>query len=323
MSHLRRRSLLALAIAAVGLMLSGGYAEAEPLRRGAELTLKGSNGYRFYIERSDGFLLVLAVRGELRHQGTLKEAAGAGYVSEVATPNPNGIEAHLGKLGRISVRFKPSGPLHRLPDTSRGCYEARRPGMFVGTIDFNGEHDYTDVKTHRARGRLTLERGDCGTFDRPAGPESEATALRRLVGQTPTGVGLQADHEDRRYAIEFTATAGPGSDLAPEHSTKAARRYFQAVSFGEYRQITVIRAASVASEDPGSFVFNDQLTSFSATPPPPFAGSGSLTRPNDTDAGPWEGSLSVELPGAPHTALAGPGFEAKVNHDGFEAFPGL
>jgi hypothetical protein len=296
-------------------------ASAEPLRRGAELAVKGTNGYWFGLERSDGYVALGAVKGEFRRPGTLKETQGVAYFGKVATPSPNGVEAHLGRLGDISLHFKPTGPLRRLPGTPSRCYEAQRPGVFVGSLHFRGELDYTRIDAHRVSGRLKLERGDCDRFDRFSRP-SLGGGRGSLPGwahaaNLPTEVGLEARSSDRQMGVTFECSEGPGSDLAPENAGKPGRRYFEATTFEKYKGILIIRSAEVASDQPESFVFDDALTTASATPPPPFEGTASLSRATRKKPGPWVGTLAVDLPGAPDTLLAGPSFEANMNYYGY------
>jgi hypothetical protein len=69
------------------------------------------------------------------------------------------MKASFGKLGKVSLHFRPSGKVRRvkIPKT---CLKHRPPvvsarlGTFVGTIKFRGERGYTTVSAHRVKGGI-------------------------------------------------------------------------------------------------------------------------------------------------------------------------
>jgi hypothetical protein len=276
------------------------------------MELRGSDGYGIAFERSGGYLLVNTWSRSAR--------AGVVYFTKVGEQSANGIEAHLGKLGDVSVRFKPTGPVRRLSGYPDGCERTARKGVFLGAIDFHGELDYTQVTTDRANGTLTTSRGDCDTFDRPGTRGRLGAPLGNLV---PTEVGLFANRSDRHQSAHFECSEGQGSDLDPFGPGPPDRRYFEVSASERYRGISIVRLAKASSDDPATFTFNSALTAASVAPPPPFAGTASLTRPNRKAWGSWTGSLNVDLPGAPDTPLAGPGFKANMDFYDYERALGM
>lgn len=306
MSVRRLNTIAAVALCAAAASAAGSAsAVAGEPAHSAEIELRGSHGFRLVFLRTEGYLLIGAGKG----------GVGVLYVSKVREPESDGIQAQLGKLGTISLRFRPAGPAKRLGDRPEGCVETRTRGAFVGRLTFRGELGYTAVDTRRARGSVTASRGDCQSFDR--GPI--ARTLPGFHGRgpvrasgAPRGVGLFANHRDRRYAAHFACSKGGESDLAPEGARDPNRRYFEAAVEQHYRGIAILRMASAASDDPATFTYDEALTSATAAPPPPFSGSAMLARGDRQSEGAWTGSLAVDLPGAPATPLAGPAFTADM-----------
>lgn len=69
-----------------------------------------------------------------------------------AKVEPHSIEADLGPVGEIDVQFEPSGPRERVhASCEKGGSDSFQPGSWVGTIDFEGEEDFTRVTAGRTR----------------------------------------------------------------------------------------------------------------------------------------------------------------------------
>ena len=56
----------------------------------------------------------------------------------------DGIEANLGGLRRLAVRFVPESSYREKPSHCKGRRTTVEEGHFVGRIDFHGEGGYTD-----------------------------------------------------------------------------------------------------------------------------------------------------------------------------------
>ena len=278
-------------------------AAAEPPARIAGFQVRGTNNFEITVIRNDHFFEMVARR----------PGAEAHYITAVAIPAINGIQADLGPLGEISVRFKPVGPRRRLSNLPQGCYRALTRGVFVGKVEFHGEEKFTDAVVNRAKGEVLVSRGDCDTFDRRFWSHPDLT--RRLV---PTEVGLFARHDSNTNAVTFECSEGSGSDLAPIGATDPDRRYFRA-EVGEKRgRLIIFRSVTRASDELSTFTFNNALTSATAAPPAPFAGTATLERESRGQRGSWTGTLTASFPGASNVALAGPGFTAFMNFYQYE-----
>jgi hypothetical protein len=234
------------------------------------------------------------------HDGSpLHSAAVTAYVAR-GTVTPNRIEASFGDLGRIAVRFHPSGRISQ-SKPRRHCKGAdrftTRYGVFLGSVRFTGEDRYVSVHAHRAKGRIRTPRHlhcvsrhirvPAKRDSRPVtGPSSFApTILAALWRQALASTDFLSFQVDGRTLFLAVTEQSKGS--------MAEMRY---------------ALATAPSKD---FVSDDALTSATVTPPPPFDGQGVYSAgPDGTKA--WTGSLSASFPGAPRLPLTGPQFEVTL-----------
>jgi hypothetical protein len=155
-----------------GFALAGASSAAAAPAPVMKFALPGSDGYTLQVKTDGAQTLISASREGQRRSSTY-------YVSESAGEGT--IDAELGALGRIDVRFEPSGET-RTVDRCRGERRAvRRLGVFTGTISFRGENGYTVVEASQAPGSVGPSmRGRCrggGT----AAASSARTAARRQI----------------------------------------------------------------------------------------------------------------------------------------------
>jgi hypothetical protein len=285
------------------LLLAAPAAATEVPRTTAGFQIRGTNDFKITVVRNDRVFAIVAHR----------RGAEARYLTWIGVQAGNGIEAKLGSLGEISVRFKPRGPHRRLPNSPDSCYQTRTRGVFVGKVDFHGEEEFTDGVVSRAKGEVIVSRGNCDTFDRPF--RSRPVLTKGLV---PTEVGLFAIHNSKTYEASFECSEGPGSDLAPIGATDPDRRYFQAGVAERRGRISIYRSIKSVSDEPSTFTFNNALTSATATPPVPFTGTATLERDSRKERGSWTGTLSASFPGASNVALAGATFTATMDFYRYE-----
>lgn len=239
---------------------------------------------------------------------------------------PDSISASFGELGRIAVRFRPSGrEVHAT--RKAGC---KRPndaviaklGSFAGKLSFRGEGGYTSVEARRAPGRsvdLTAllacvlgvsPRADA-TLPAPRAPLG--IRLPEVVAQRGGGPGVPS--------APTHPSGGPRSTtLVADRKEALARLIFAAQVRGEGRprflaadqasagSIGIVRIASVRGAA-REFSFDDSLSSGTVEPPPPFRGSAELRR-GPRNAKSWSGTLSVSFLGAPDVPLTGAPFGA-------------
>jgi len=238
------------------------------------------------------------------------------------------IAASFGELGRVALRFRPSGrDVHAT--RKAGC---RKPngaviaklGSFEGRLSFRGEGGYTSVEARRVPGRsvdltalLACVLG-VSPKDGAALPQSHAPLGIRLPGlvaqrggsggpgvpSTPThpsggprSTTLVADRKEALARLVFAAQVQGGG-----------RPRFLAVDQASVGSIGIVRLAYVRGAA-HELSFDDSLSSGAVQPPPPFRGSAELRR-GPHDAKSWSGSLAVSFLGAPDVPLAGAPFGA-------------
>lgn len=297
------QAFLFLAVAAsVALFLGSGTARgAQP--QSASFSLRGSNGFVVDVTSQGDEVTVIASErwapvatfgpsGRPRSAGT-GNGASTIYTAPAKAAGPEAVEAALGELGRIAVRFRPSG--RRVVSTARqACGRpgrvVRRLGVFVGTISFKGEGGYTTVAATSARGSV-------GTPLPPGCETPGSTSGAALASSIPTGPpagGAVLNAVDPRTGSKFRAAPGAGGVV------------FRAwVAERKADGVTVVRRAR-AGAPASAFRFNRPLTWAAVTPPAPFSGTARFAA---RAGAPWRGSLRVTFPGL-SVPLTGAGFRA-------------
>ncbi len=211
------------------------------------------------------------------------------------------IEASFAGLGRIAVRFRPSGRIVKSPRRRR-CRGAHRftsrLGVFVGRVRFTGEGRYVAVRAHRVKGRIRSPlRLHCAS----RGPRrASAKRYARPVGSGP-GFSfnvLQAGQREALAATEFLAFQ------------VGARALYFAIREESRGEMAVVRYA-MAMAPSRSFAQNEALTAAKLDPSRPFAHAGHYVATADGTKA-WGGNLSVAFPGVPRFPLAGPQFWVRL-----------
>lgn len=164
---------------------------------------RGDSEYRFDLKTRQGYdvsvvavgsivgLVVTAARDA--HPSKSRPGVRAGAATAYLTRGdvrPGHIEASFGALGRVAVRFRPSGrvskskPRHHCKGTD---HFTSRLGVFVGRVSFTGEDRYVSLRAHRAKGRIRspLRLRCAGQFLRRNGRQ-EARPVRDLPSFSPT-----------------------------------------------------------------------------------------------------------------------------------------
>jgi hypothetical protein len=246
----------------------------------AEFSRKASNGFSILFEINRGKASLTARSGEgaaiYRGKGSLVDGR---------------IRFGLGKLGRISVRFKPDGSVDRLrpPKSCKGREQVVRSGAFVGSIKFRGESGYTRLNARRVHGTMAPPR----SWKCPDTPDRHFGNAASL----PAVLGAYTPHS------QVVLIAMGGSELLPI-------RFFIAGTSERQGALRISRSALVEGK-PASFVVLEDLSSATISPPKPFAGSASFKR-NADGSTEWSGALGVALPGVESIALTGPTFTADL-----------
>jgi hypothetical protein len=258
--------------------------------------LKTRQGYEVTVIAVRGIVVLEVARTRSDVSASLRRGrAVTAYVAH-GTVTPGRIEATFGRLGRVAMRFHPSGRVVR-PEPSRHCRSVqltRRFGVFAGSVRFTGEGHYIAVHAHRARGLVRGPRKfDCATrsfhsdpkrLSRPAGhwPKSTPTILAAFWRHVVSSTDFFSFQVGKK-TLYLTVTEESKGSMA------------------EVRYAAVIAPSE-------TFVFDDALTSATVKPPAPFHGRGSYAAaPDGTKS--WTGSLSVSLPGEARFPLTGSQFE--------------
>lgn len=213
-----------------------------------------------------------------------------------------GIVARFGELGRIVLRFVPSG---RPTEETAGPHCHGRPalsweGVYIGTVELRGRYGFRPFhdRSFRTEGSFTKRpRRVCHEPGENRPPRSHGNGVRLWAGACD-GRRLNVEGERPRAAAKEE-----GLELAA-YSAHARLRD------GRVEVSQDINAWAA----PETFSFDEALTTATVTPPAPFHGTGTLVRrPNGSTT--WTGTLSATLLGK-QVSLAGPAFES-----GLGSFP--
>jgi hypothetical protein len=282
--------LLLAALAAAGLAASAvasakpGYFTV-PAERIRQLTVKGTHGFRITITRIAGRVELTASNG----------TTAAIYVVRSAKIPMNRFEATFPGLGEVSVRFHPSGRVHREPGFCERRPSFRQSGIFSGTIRFEGEQGFTRINVDSASGFVFRSfkevcKGSRGS-DSEVPPDYLLEEKARSQGGTTVFVAMKS------------------SDAS---SPDPSARYFASHWERQYGMLSVGVVSAQADRDTfatGGSLFRPE--SATLTPPSPFSGTASFRASPGTLAQ-WEGTLAVELPGVGSVPLTGSQFRPKL-----------
>jgi hypothetical protein len=252
-----------------------------------------SNGYKMTVAGYDATAVVTAAK-----PGRSRDRAWSTYIAR-GKVSPTAIDASLGALGHVGMRFHSSGGV-TYGKRHKHCIGADRytiqPGVFVGSLRFRGEGGYTSAKVHRVKGKVVTPRFlKCldSFFE-----EFERTRHRKPTVEKPRVTRLSAFMRSGLTAVLFgvSESGGKAGYLAEIEQTVG--------SLGVFRGV-------FAHASPATFAFDNALGFAGVTPPPPFSGSGSFQRePTGTKS--WTGPLTVSFPGAPNVPLTDPRFKTQL-----------
>jgi hypothetical protein len=264
---------------AVGLVVTGAVLLAGPGAASAsfdfsQIDLKATNGYSVRIVGNNQPYPFGA--GNFVGLSTHKNHAYASYdTGGVSTAKH--LQADLSPYGTIDVNFHPQKTTHP-PLNGPHCtgdYKQIK-GVWKGTIDFEGENGYTKLHVTSADGKHVVNSEKC-----------------------------QGGHTKHGYVELSAQTAGATftTDLRKKDGATPEFSFFSSQFLGS---MSIFRTADVHGTK-SMFSFASNYSHAKVTPPAPFTGNGSFTSPSL-----WTGSLQVDLPGAPNTVIAGPGWAATL-----------
>jgi hypothetical protein len=214
-----------------------------------------------------------------------------------------GVVARFGKLGQIDLAFEPSGPPSERPlSFCHGGKALTWEGVFTGTVVIRGRYGFPSFRdrSFRTKGSLTHRpRWVCQLPTEFEPPPSQHGNRVRLWAGACDGRGVSVESERPRAAAN--------SDQPPEPISYSASASLRIGRVQVEQSIT--RSAA-----PGTFTFDEALTTATVGPPAPFHGNATLVRAADGSTT-WSGTLSARILGR-RIDLAGPAFQS-----GLESFP--
>jgi hypothetical protein len=260
--------------------------------RDLQFGLTGAHGYRIAVEGRGSTAAITVSR---RHTMAITT-----YIAR-AKVSATGIRADFAGLGRVAVRFHPSGGA--TAGASRGGCKGPdhftfRRGFFRGRVDFDGEGGYTSAHVRRVRGTVTSPLAlNCSGPPHRLPPPGEGS----LFG----GRG----HAKIAYLQAESKSALGGTSLIAADIRGRKALYFATAEQSE-GQVAVSRIA-FALASPLTFAFDNSLSTAGLTPPPPFSGTATFQH-NPDGSKSWTGSLAISFPGAEDVPLTGPQFTTRL-----------
>jgi len=217
------------------------------------------------------------------------------------TVTPGRVQASFGDLGRVAMRFLPSGQIS-LSKPLRHCNGASlyksRLGVFAGSFQFKGENGYISVHAHRAKGAI---RDSLAPHCVRQGPRGPAQSVARSSGDGFQSIEPESLAASWRHGVSSASFAAIGF-----------RKDILYLTFAEQSEGALAKIRFAFTSGPAKALsINDALTQARVTPPAPFKGTGTYrAAPDGTTT--WTGALSVNFPGAGHFPLTGPLFETEL-----------
>jgi hypothetical protein len=216
------------------------------------------------------------------------------------------VRARFGSLGRLSLRFLPSGRM-RKDDPQGGCeggMETTEYGRFVGHLGFRGKGNYFHISS--AKGNAYLAHSPRLRCEKGQAEESPPRSLRKYVAPTPLFPDddsialLYSSARDHGRYVGITAMHQEGSPPGADVQLGIVEpRHGMAIGHGVF--LNGPRGTLLTSL-PGVHPATATLA-----PPPPFYGEAAYSEASDA----WTGTLGVELPGL-RLPLTGPRFHVHL-----------
>jgi hypothetical protein len=318
------------AVACLAVLAACVFASAAGARDGERLLfrLHGSSGYKIYAigEGATGALVV--TRG--RHPRDTGASASI-YIARARTGRGR-FEAAFGKLGRLDLRFRPSGRIThgrrrrhcRGPDRYTTHY-----GVFVGTARFRGEEGFTAVKVRRVKGKVVTPavlhcfdfiggRSRATIWDALTSPSTmilagppSPEAVAKVALRSPPRIPRLLGGRGRRTVLGAHWHLGVAAQVFGAIERGHRRPVFFAGTLQTRERLALVRLA-VAIGSRADLLASDSLSTATVTPPEPFRGEGSF-RHSDDGTKSWTGSLAASFPGASGVPLTGPEFEVGLS----------
>lgn len=250
-------------------------------------TAHGSNGYKIEVMRSGKHLEVWVGR---LGRGLAKYRA-------PARTRPGTIEANLGKLGRIDLRFDPKS-VEVDPKGPKGCHgkpSVYELGTFSGTMRFRGEGGYTRFAAARVHGSIShVSREVCKKPNWMLHSHRDSKPAKEQddgVDREITKLGAAKSNHSRSVFVGFVSIVVPQRPGQKRLSLVGAT-----AEVHERRGRISIERSDLILPKEGALKLGSAAEALNATLtlPPPFAGSATYAT-NAAGAPTWSGSLRVAL----------------------------
>ncbi len=313
-----RRLKIILAVTMTTLIALTGMAQAKVGHAGKfEVQRAHVSGYA-YLGKRDGYDLTLimpSARVAVFYVSRFEQEDGSfdGSDSEYAVHVKGSLDsgvvrAKLGSLGRVSLRFLPSGRVrkHHNSNACKGRPAITEYGTFVGHVELNGEGGYLHASFTRAKGeithsfRLECREGEAQDF----GPKS----LREYVEPS---FGFIFSPGDGNVSLLYAASRQHGRYIGIRAAHREGYPPGAEVTLGtlESQSGMAIGRDAYLEGFPGTLLTSlpeEHPATATLAPPPPFFGEAHYLEKSATSHS-WTGTLGVHLPGLT-LPLTGPGF---------------
>jgi hypothetical protein len=291
---------VALSLLAVACLVLSAAASAAAAARPGYVVRPASDSLFMFGSGSNGY--TVGIFGDSPGRATLlvEQMASPSVTYELpAVVTRDRLEAHYGDVIDVSVRFHPNPGQGYEGGTTRGRCLGKKPeirrGSFVGTIEFHGERDFTELVRTRLAGvsehlfRSLCKRRRARAAASSVGPPAEQLVVARVEAGAET------------WFRALTGIAHPKNYPQWIFEAKRAER----VGRVKITRTVLVEGEAGATLSPPGVV----PVTAAVAPAAPFAGSAEFLRDLDGIAS-WTGSLGVDLPGLGLFPLTGEGFTA-------------
>jgi hypothetical protein len=261
-----------------------------PVRRGNAEVAYPPVGFK--VHGTHGYSIAVLIRNSHSVIASVYKRGRIAFYRAPATvkADPLSFAASFGKLGSVSMTFKPTGGPPRVVHVCEKRILMQR-GYFAGSFSFEGEDAYT------VAGPIVKVAEYPGYFP----PPFSGCVFGSTIG--PGGPGVELDARRRSNGVEFTAMKNRPRGNAS----------FSA-SISEHRgRLRIYRFAYATGAPSHSFDYDPESRRAVVDPPPPFRGRGRFRQRRHHASGRWRGTLRASFPGRANVRLAGRSFTAKIS----------
>jgi hypothetical protein len=282
-----------------------------------ELSLRGTDGYKLKVTLTNRHRLgVQAIATDFAHRTIKTVAYGLPVHQRRGTDD---INARIGSLGRIDMRFVPERTKKARPGSTRcaGGELTTEIGHYVGSISFHGEGGYTRVQADRAAGTIKTESvGKCPPPKRVKAMEKEEA---ETVGKLEEEEAAKRNEEEGLTQVEAKARGGKVVFTAARIDVAAGGRKGSSANFvavgqrqrGPIREVSLVGLLAAKASTFEVPDLQNPTAEAILSPPSPFSGSATF-HAESPQPGNWTGDLKVELPGFGPVPLTGAGVKASI-----------